>query len=188
MGTWAGWQQAVLAALGVPVTVSNERFLSDWQPYEGGSASFNPLNTTEPWAGATSYNMVGVKNYPSASAGAQATAATLKNGNYPSIMAALRTGDPYTFANASGVADNISTWGTPNYAAAFLLAAGAPAGAPGANPPPTPAPAPVPTTGKATLEQAWRNLTHSLAVRNPRRVKANRIIVGVLRTQRRAGR
>lgn len=168
MGTWAGWQKAVLGALGVPVTVANERFLSGWQPYEGGTASFNPLNTTQQEPGATNYNNVGVKNYTSASQGAQATATTLKNGNYPSIMAALRSGDPYTFANAQGVAANVTTWGTPAYAARFLLAAGAPGGAPGAAPSKAPASSP---SVVVSLEHAWRDLMTTLVFTNPGLVK-----------------
>lgn len=49
---------------------------------EGGQARFNPWNTTEPWKGATDYNVAGVKNYPTARAGIAATLATLRNGHY----------------------------------------------------------------------------------------------------------
>lgn len=38
---------------------------------------------------------------------------------------------------------------------------------------------------KPTLEQAWRNLMRTIGINNPRRVKNNRIIVNVLRSQQR---
>jgi hypothetical protein len=142
VGAWAGWQAAVLAALGAPDNIATRKLLTDWQPYEGGTAAFNPLNTTQPEPGATNYNSVGVKNYTSAAQGAQATATTLENGNYPALLAALRSGDPFTWPDAQGVAANITTWGTPRYAAAYLLAAGSVGGAPGAIVTP-----PVPSSG-----------------------------------------
>jgi hypothetical protein len=43
---------------------------------EGGNAKNNMLNTTLVWPGATNYNSVGVKNYPSEYAGVEATSQT----------------------------------------------------------------------------------------------------------------
>lgn len=59
---------------------------------EGTNAGNNPLATTLPWAGATDFNSVGVKNYPSFNDGVAATAQTLRTG-YPAITGDLRAGN-----------------------------------------------------------------------------------------------
>ncbi len=107
------WAQAFLRNARLPVTASNVRAIVSWEAAEGGhwvnGAHFNPLNTTMPEPGATSMNSVGVKAYTSWAQGFTATVATLYNGNYPGIIAALRAGtDAQAVANAVGA----SPWGT----------------------------------------------------------------------------
>lgn len=119
MGVWSGWEGDVLRAIGAPASAANVAFLDTWQRYEGGSAAFNPLNTTQSEPGATDYNSVGVKNYPSAAVGAKATAATLENGRYDAVVSALRTGNPQP---SSEMESEIRTWGTGGFA--DLLAGG----------------------------------------------------------------
>jgi hypothetical protein len=92
-------------------------FMNDWQPWEGGhtnnSATWNFLNTTQGGAGATgNINSVGVKAFSSEDAGVEATAATLENGYYPSLLKGLKTGaiDP------KAVAPEIRKWGTTGFA------------------------------------------------------------------------
>lgn len=92
MAAIPGWQRSVLRAIGAPATPANIRFLDLWQRAEGGTAAANPLNTTQPAAGATNYNSVGVKNYPNAGVGIHATAQTLLNGRYEPIVQGLRGG------------------------------------------------------------------------------------------------
>ena len=101
----------MLSAIGAPATAANISFLDAWQAAEGGSATYNPLNTTQPSAGATNYNSVGVKNYASAQQGAAATAQTLANGYYPAILAGLQSGNPLS-QNSASLASELSTWGT----------------------------------------------------------------------------
>jgi hypothetical protein len=48
-----------------------------WQRFENTNAEWNPLATTWGWQGATNFNRVGVKNYPSEAIGVAATANTL---------------------------------------------------------------------------------------------------------------
>lgn len=115
MGTWTGWQRDVEKAAHVPATKQNDAFLTEWQGHEGGSASFNPMNTTQPAAGTTDYNSVGVKNYPSRQIGAAATAQTLRNGYYPAIVAALQSGDPYGKGDHAAINKELDTWGTGGF-------------------------------------------------------------------------
>lgn len=107
------WAQALLGYLGLPVTSQNLTAITAWELAEGGnwfnSARFNPLDTTMPEPGATDMNGVGVKAYTSWAEGFTATIATLRNGLYGPILAALQKGDD-ALAVAAAVA--ASQWGT----------------------------------------------------------------------------
>ena len=109
MASFPNWERQLLRRLGAPVTKENLRFLSAWQRAEGGSARFNPLNTTQHAAGAGSYNSVGVRNYRNAQQGLSATLKTLLNGRYTGIVNGLKNGAP-----AGQLADELaaSPWGT----------------------------------------------------------------------------
>lgn len=107
------WAQALLQDLGMPVTPANLAAVTAWEMAEGGhwhnSAHYNPLNTTMREPGATSMNSVGVKSYTSWAQGLTATVATLHDGYYANILAALQNG-----TDAQAVADAVaaSPWGT----------------------------------------------------------------------------
>jgi peptidoglycan hydrolase CwlO-like protein len=107
------WAQALLQDLGMPVTSANLAAVTAWEMAEGGhwhnSAHYNPLNTTMREPGATSMNSVGVKSYTSWAQGFTATIATLHDGYYADILAALQNG-----TDAQAVADAVaaSPWGT----------------------------------------------------------------------------
>lgn len=97
--------------LGVPKTLHNRRALAAWIQSEGGNARNNPLNTTQDWDGATNFNSVGVKDYPSEEAGVAATAKTFgwTGHNYEAILRDLRQN-----ADAEETLDAVaaSDWGT----------------------------------------------------------------------------
>ncbi len=126
MAAWTGWEADVLVQLGMPTTSEDVLFLETWHTYEQSACRNNPLNTTEPWPFAVNCNSVGVKSYGAQSDGAKATAATLKNGNYPDILAALRSGNPFAYAAAGNVAAQLTKWGTPLFAAWYTTHTGTP--------------------------------------------------------------
>lgn len=109
MAAFAGWRIGLLRALGAPPTPANLRALGVWQRSEGGSASYNPLNTTQRAGGAGTYNSVGVRSYGSSQQGIQATAQTLMNGRYAPVVQSLRRGAP---ASQTLAAVGSSPWGT----------------------------------------------------------------------------
>lgn len=111
----------LLRRLGLPVTTENLRVMDAWARAEGTSARFNPLATTQSGPGATSFNSVGVKNYPSYAVGLDATARVMVNGKYGGILAALARGN-----NADEVARAIaaSPWGTGEGALRVLHSSG----------------------------------------------------------------
>jgi hypothetical protein len=114
------WAQALLQNLGMPVTSANLAAVTAWEMAEGGhwhnSAHYNPLNTTMREPGATSMNSVGVKAYTSWTQGFTATVATLHDGYYTDILAALQNG-----GDAQAVADAVaaSPWGTQAFVVGF---------------------------------------------------------------------
>lgn len=120
------WESDLLRALNAPDTPENRAFLSAWQRHEGGhtnnDARFNWLNSTQ-GTRYPSINRVGVRAYPSYATGIQMTAKTITNGRYPSLLAGLRAGDPYS---TPGIERDLSTWvsGSPSggldYAGAVL--------------------------------------------------------------------
>src|SRR5215469_8840080 len=106
------WRFRLLRAIHAKGNTQNRRLLQAWAKCEGGTATYNPLNTTEPWPGATDYNAVGVKNYPNGAAGIAATAATLVNGHYDGIVHDLRAGRLSALEIAKANSHELDVWGT----------------------------------------------------------------------------
>jgi murein DD-endopeptidase MepM/ murein hydrolase activator NlpD len=110
--TPSDFSRALLAALGDPNTGPNVQAIDAWQAAEGGFVHLNPLNTTQPAAGATIWNSIGVRTYPDWPTAIRATTQTLKNGQYRGILAALKAGNnPLAVAHAVGA----SPWGTGDF-------------------------------------------------------------------------
>ncbi len=104
----------LLAALNMPVTYENIRFLQAWEKAETGdqgkgTPAFNPLATTQNYGSNTKFNSVGVKNYADYNTGVLATAQVMMNGHYAPILAALAQGNNAMNA-ARAVAE--TPWGT----------------------------------------------------------------------------
>lgn len=74
------WAIAFLREIGAPVKKRNLLVLVSWMQAEGGSAKWNPLNTTKYVPGSTIYNYASVRNYPSFETGLWATVETLNYG------------------------------------------------------------------------------------------------------------
>ncbi len=110
------WGRELLRRADLPLTPANISAVVSWQLAEGGhwfnTAYYNPLNTTMPAPGATPMNSVGVKAYTSWEQGFAATLATLRNGFYDGVLAALRRG---TSAQAVSAAVGASPWGTGHF-------------------------------------------------------------------------
>ena len=106
------WRFRLLHAIGARGVRENRRLLAAWSRAEGGSARWNPLNTTQSWPGASLYNAAGVKNYPNPASGIAATAATLLNGRYDGLVGDLRNGDLAAPDMVRRNTTEIHTWGT----------------------------------------------------------------------------
>jgi hypothetical protein len=117
----AFWTQ-VLVDMNAPITQSNIEALQAWSEREGGGGTWNPLNTTRPEPGSTFFNHLspglGVQNYPNAAVGAKATADSINNGRYPSIVAAFKTGSAFEALVGGGkgpIGAQLRTWSGGGY-------------------------------------------------------------------------
>ena len=115
------WRFRLLRAIHARGSAENRKLLRAWARAEGGTAAYNPLNTTEPWPGSTNYNSVGVRNYPTAAAGIAATAATLVNGHYDGLVANLRAGSFTARQMVERNAHEFDVWGTGSSRVLALL-------------------------------------------------------------------
>lgn len=103
----------MLGVLGAnPGYAQGVRLLDAWATAEGGTAHWNPLNTTLRLYGSWPYNSVGVQNYQRPIQGLCATALTLCNGYYNGILGALQGGTLTAEQIVEAHAAEFDTWGT----------------------------------------------------------------------------
>lgn len=110
--TFDRWAERVLAGMGLPVNAETIAFMHAWARCEGGTARFNPLNTTLSLPAATNYNTAGVKHYSDATMGVAATMLTLRLGYYSGIRIALSKPGLTALEIAKRSATGIHIWGT----------------------------------------------------------------------------
>jgi hypothetical protein len=124
------WIPNLLVALNAPRTLDNKDFLMSWWAWEGGnggpnrnvypSAKYNWLNSTTKVLGSTTFNDVGVQNYPTYLSGIYGTHKTITNykghPSYYNLVHALKAGNPMSTSWRKGVNAGLSTWvsGTPD--------------------------------------------------------------------------
>lgn len=96
------WSEAILTALGDPLTSDNIVSIGYWMQNEAGTPPYgivganNPINVSEPGYGGTQiqYEAPGyyLMSYPTVSDGLAAIAAYLNSGSYPQILGDLKQG------------------------------------------------------------------------------------------------
>jgi len=107
----------ILQKIGAPPTTNNINILKTWQNHEGGTATYNPLNTTMKDVDSTNFNSFGVKNYGSFNTGTEATADTLLLRYYKPIVNAFKDNEPLAYwRNNPAIRQSLNTWGTVNWA------------------------------------------------------------------------
>ena len=107
--TFGRWATAFLTYAGFPVARNNLVVMVAWETAEYTSAKWNPLATTYPMPGSSTYNGSGVRNYVSLQQGLEGTLRTLRQTGlgYEAILSDLaHNTDPMTTAKAI----NASMW------------------------------------------------------------------------------
>lgn len=137
MSAWAGWEAEFLKAAGLPTTTSNEAFLNQWNTYDNTNCRNNPVDISRNVSGSTACadlpNGRKARNYTSHAQAASAFTAQLKSGNYPHLLAALRSGQPYAVANPSLVAQDLGKWGSGIFQQEYVASATVPGSGGGSN-------------------------------------------------------
>lgn len=112
--------KGILTGIGAPASDENLKFFYAWRQAEGGTsnAQYNPFNTTLKSPNTTNFNTAKVKNYPTANAGIDATAKTLKSDRYSNIRNGL-INDVGAGKIASEVSE-LTVWGTGGLVATVL--------------------------------------------------------------------
>lgn len=124
------WSEHMLAMIGAPRRHENLRLLAAWSQAEGGTARWNPLNTTryEPDYTGTDYNGAGVRQYTSPIAGVCATVLTLIGRDstgklrYGGIIADLQAGQKTAEQIVTDRAAQFQIWGTSPQTISDVLA------------------------------------------------------------------
>lgn len=106
------WEYRLTVFLGATPDTESAKLFDGWATAEGGSATWNPLNTTLRLLGSTNYNSVGVQNYAHPYIGLAATALTLDNGYYRGIVGDLQTGGHTAVQIVQRNAHEFDLWGT----------------------------------------------------------------------------
>ena len=117
------WSEAILTALGAPLTSANIVSLGYWMQNEAGSPPYgivganNPINVSESGYGGVPIQSDGdgvtfLQSYPDVVDGVAATAAYLERGNYVDIVAALKAG---AGLSGSNLADEIGLYSGGGY-------------------------------------------------------------------------
>ena len=103
------WAQEQLQSLGVPLTTANEQSLIAWALLEGGGGTYNPLNTSLPEPGSTTFNSYGVQNYTDWAEGITADTSTINEAAYTQIKSDLTAG------TGIGATPELDTWSGNGY-------------------------------------------------------------------------
>ncbi|MGH3297951.1 MAG: hypothetical protein ACRDP7_39780 [Trebonia sp.] len=118
------WSEAILNALGAPLTSENIVSIGYWMQNEAGSppsgivGANNPINVSQPCCGGVPIQDDGdgvtfLQSYPTAADGVEAIAEYLNRGNYTQVLADLKAGDG--LMNDSSLASEISLYSGGGY-------------------------------------------------------------------------
>lgn len=116
------WIERTRAMLEIPNNHETYRFFQAWQKSEGGTAKWNPLNTTldlgSQWTESQNYNSTGVRNYRYAIVGIVAIVLTLNQRKvdgslmYDTLLKNLRNGTLTAEQVVQNSQADIKLWGT----------------------------------------------------------------------------
>lgn len=178
MATWAGWQAQLLKAASVPDSPGNEAFLGDWHDSANSNCKNNPVDISRAATGATNCHKLTAtrtaKNYASHAQAATAFNRELRSGNFPHLLAALKSGDPYNASDPHNVIADLIVWGSVAFAFMLQQNYGPPSGGGGGG-----------GGGSKSVRahSGWADLRHSINHNMPRALnKSNRNVRAALRS------
>lgn len=115
-----------LAAASLPNTTNNRRFMADWAAHATApGCANNPIDLTHHEPGsrnchATGQVGVSIQRYTSHTWARTAFNSELHSGNYPALLAALKSGNPYTVDKPGAVATDLGAWTSVAFGNVYL--------------------------------------------------------------------
>jgi len=156
MAAWSGWITDLLAAAKLPYTQGNQTWMGDWHNSADSNCKNNPVDISRGATGATNcHKLTGTrtaKNYRSHGSAQTAFNGQLRSGNFPHLLAALKSGDPYGVAKPADVITDLEKWGSLTFAFELTQNYGPPHGQP---------PPPSGNIKAPQVHTGWRDLQHS---------------------------
>lgn len=123
MGAWSGFQTDLLKAAGIGTSTGQQQFMFDWNFAASSDCADNPVDISRNVRGSTSCKRLTpsrvARNYSSQAQAEAAFAGQIKSGNYPHLLAALKTDNPYAYSDPAGVEADLKAWGSPDQAAYY---------------------------------------------------------------------
>jgi hypothetical protein len=120
------WSEAILTALGAPLTAANIVSIGYWMQNEAGTpptgivGANNPINVSQPCCGGVPIQSDGdgvtfLQSYPTAADGIEAIKEYLERSNYAEIVADLRSGEGLMITGDSALTSQISLFAGGHY-------------------------------------------------------------------------
>jgi hypothetical protein len=120
------WSEAILTALGAPLTAANIVSIGYWMQNEAGTpptglvGANNPINVSQPCCGGVPIQSDGdgvtfLQSYPTAADGIEAIKEYLERSNYAEIVADLRSGEGLMITGDSELTSEISLFAGGHY-------------------------------------------------------------------------
>lgn len=123
MGVWSGWQAQLCGVATVPNNADNRGFLTDWHNRAATNCRNNPVDIHLRISGSRDCRKLFnpntySQNYANPDQAAGQFRAQLHSGNYPDLLDALQSGDPYGVADAKAVkvSNDLVRWGSGEFA------------------------------------------------------------------------
>lgn len=125
MSTWKGWEAQLVKTLGVGDTLQVGDLFTTWSKQVSQKCDNNPLAASRHATGSSNCRTLGngkhAQNYKDHASAIDATTAQLRDGDYPHLWAAIKSGSPYEASSPQAVADDLTKWGAAAAGAAYQI-------------------------------------------------------------------
>lgn len=134
MTTWAGWISYFLSAVPAPDTAGNVTFLQTWAAHaDHPGCAMNPIDLHAKNSGSrncadTGFVNKAIQAYTLHTYARTAFYAQIQSGRYPHLVAALKSGDPYTYADWQALVGELADWPSDRFQNLYLAQRSAGAG------------------------------------------------------------
>lgn len=165
MGTWNGFTTDLLDGARLHTAKMDVQFMFDWNFAASSDCQNNPVDISHTVRGSHDCKKLTTtrtaQNYSTTQMAVNSFAAQINSGNFPHLLAALKTDNPYAYSDPNGVIDNLKTWGSPKQAAYYAKnATGGTTGTGGPNP--------------TAMHKGWADLQHSVNKQLPAALNESR--------------